>query len=395
VDSATFQELLWQHGMVQLEATVLARHVNNLSDSTVKRIQDSQITLYGLEGLDDFRVFTADSTSVRANAQWPNDSSLIFKKLRLATSVLLSFEKNGWCYVRQAYLGRWLEQLRLLARDIDLSCGKSGARKIRKRLYRKLAKTARKLTAKLGWEWERVLDVVMGQKIRPSHARLREEGVEVMENAIVDALHLIDFSETRTQWDPEVEREEHEKITGVVEQDAVIIKKGGREPNFGFKPQMANSGNGFITAMIVERGNTSDSESFIPLLDEAIARTGVVPTVATVDDGYSSQLNWKRAHNIRKVEVVSISGSKGRAVIGEELYESEAYKDARRIRGKGEFPFFILKHIHEMDRMKRTGISPVRREILEKAIAFNAMRAVQLRKQNAKAAAISASANAA
>ena len=82
---------------------------------------------------------------------------------------------------------------------------------------------------------------------------------------------------------------------------------------------------------------------------------------------------------------MSISGAKGRNVIGDDLYDSEAYRDARRIRGKLEFPFFVLKYVHEMARMKRTGLSAVCREITEKVLAYNFARLIQLRKQRAAA----------
>lgn len=380
-DSASFEAFLLRHGLKRADPTALARHANNLSSETIDAIHHAQIARFLREGLDDFGLFSADSTSVRANAQWPNDSSLIYKLLRRGAATLSKFKERGWCRLRAAQTGKWLDEVERLAKAIDLQAGKTDAAAERKKLYARLTRVAHRLAVRLGDQWDRVQDEVLGIDLRPSHARARQESIDDLERCLVDALHLIDFAEVRTQQDGNVARKSYEKITGVVEQDAEIIRKGGRQDQFGFKIQAAFSDNGVITALILDKGNVSDSASMLPLLDAAIARTGVTPKVGTVDDGYASKYNFSQAVNVRGLEVMSISGAKGRHAIGDDLYDTDEYRDARRVRGKLEFPFFVLKHVHEMDRMKRSGLAAVRREITEKILAYNFARMVQLRKQ--------------
>ena len=390
-DSTTFSTFLWQHGLSHADPTALARHVNNLSAETMELIHQAQLAQFREEKLDDFAIFSADSTSVRANAQWPNDSNLSYKLLRRALSTLRIFaEKKQWCRLRFHLTQKWLDQLERTAKAIDLQTGKTDAVKVRKVLYAELVTVSRKLAIRLGHQWDRVHDEVVNHDLRPSLARIRQAAIDDLERCLVDALNIIDFAEERTQGESKVERDAHEKITGIVEQDAEIIRKGGRQDQFGFKIQAAFSGNGVVTALIVEKGNVSDSKSLLPLLKAAIARTGVTPTMGTVDDGYSSKENFTKAAKPYGLEVMSISGAKGRNVIGDDLYDSEAYRDARRIRGKLEFPFFVLKYVHEMARMKRTGLSAVRREITEKVLAYNFARLIQLRKQRAAAELVAA-----
>ena len=385
-DSTTFSTFLWQHGLSHADPTALARHVNNLSAETMELIHQAQLAQFREEKLDDFAIFSADSTSVRANAQWPNDSNLTYKLLRRALSTLRAFaEKKQWCRLRFHLTQKWLEQLERTAKAIDLQTGKTNAAKVRKVLYAELVTVSRKLAIRLGHQWDRVHDEVMNHDLRPTQARIRQAAIDDLERCLIDVLNVIDFAEERTQGESNVERDPHEKITGIVEQDAEIIRKGGRQDQFGFKIQAAFSGNGVVTALIVKKGNVSDSKSLLPLLKAVIARTGVTPTMGTVDDGYSSKENFTKAAKPYGLEVMSISGAKGRNVIGDDLYDSEAYRDARRIRGKLEFPFFVLKYVHEMARMKRTGLSAVRREITEKVLAYNFARLIQLRKQRAAA----------
>jgi hypothetical protein len=70
--------------------------------------------------------------------------------------------------------------------------------------------------------------------------------------------------------------------------------------------------------------------------------------------------------------------------INPKLWTSEAYTEGRRLRGLMESPISVMKQTGCLDRMRRTGVDAVRREIYEKVIAYNAVRAVQIRKRAAE-----------
>jgi IS5 family transposase len=388
-DSTAFHVLLDEFRIDYICPTVLARHLNTLSDDTVKHIWDTQITCCRDEKLDDFDIFMADSTSVRANSEWPKDSRVIFKLLRRAVNTFLDFENKGWCTIRWYSMKKWLKQIHGFAREIDFTCGKRNGARNRRKLYRKLVTVAGRLADRLGIEWDRVQGDINAICLCPSQAKLRWQATEALQTTLIDAEILIPYVYVRTQVNSREEREEHEKVLSVNDIDAEIIRKGGREPNFGYKPQLAASRQGFITAAIVTVGNVSDARSLIPLLDESIARCAVTPSLGTVDDGYSSAENWRQAVEKRGLGALSMKGATGKGVIDKiapELWESEDYQEGRRLRGLMESPIFVLKQMNGLDRMRRTGVAAVRREITEKIIAYNAVRAVQLRKRAAAAA---------
>jgi hypothetical protein len=81
------------------------------------------------------------------------------------------------------------------------------------------------------------------------------------------------------------------------------------------------------------------------------------------------------------MQTMSTSGAKRRKVIGEALWDRDDYREAGRLRGLMESPIFVLKHVNGVTRMRRAGVAAVRLEIIEKIIAYNAVRAVQLRKR--------------
>ena len=80
-----------------------------------------------------------------------------------------------------------------------------------------------------------------------------------------------------------------DKVLSISDPDVAYIQKGGRIPVIGYKPQIARSGNGFICGHITPRGNASDSSMFMPTLNHVIANTLVIPSIVSVDDGYTSQ----------------------------------------------------------------------------------------------------------
>ena len=55
--------------------------------------------------------------------------------------------------------------------------------------------------------------------------------------------------------------------------DAGFIAKGQRVPVIGYKPQLARSGAGFITGLLLPKGNASDSGQLVPMFDEVVRRT--------------------------------------------------------------------------------------------------------------------------
>jgi hypothetical protein len=105
-----------------------------------------------------------------------------------------------------------------------------------------------------------------------------------------------------------------EKIISLSDSDASFIVKGGWNTVVGYRPQLARSGSGFVTALVLPRGNAADSRHLVGMVKEQITNTGVIPTMASADDGYSSQEGLEEVLNLG-VKVVSISGAKGKKLL--------------------------------------------------------------------------------
>ena len=110
----------------------------------------------------------------------------------------------------------------------------------------------------------------------------------------------------------------------------------------GYRPQLARSGSGFVTALVLPRGNAADSRHLVAMVKEQITNTGVIPAMTSADDGYSSQEGREEVLGLG-VEVVSISGAKGKRLLEAQQWKSRPYRQARAERSAIESLVFTLK----------------------------------------------------
>ena len=154
------------------------------------------------------------------------------------------------------------------------------------------------------------------------------------------------------------------------------------------------SGGGLITSLSIESGNPADSASLQPLVEASIANTQVTPAAVSADDGYASAQGLKDVHALG-VESVSISGAKGKKLLGEETWKQPEMLALRNWRSAVESLIYVLKHGYGFGRLGRRGLEAVRRELTEKALAYNLDRLILLRKRQAQASALAPPAEAA
>ena len=104
-----------------------------------------------------------------------------------------------------------------------------------------------------------------------------------------------------------------EKLVSLFEPHADIIRKGGRDVQYGHKLNLVTGKSGLILDVVVEAGNPADAERFLPMLDRQIARCGVPPRQMAADGGYASLDNLKQA-KARGVQDVAFHKKRGIAV---------------------------------------------------------------------------------
>ena len=383
LESRTLNLYLQSRGQTFPGWTTILENVNAISVDTRSFILDAQLAMIRQDELDDFSAVIVDSTAVKANSAWPTDARMLLGLLQRAFRASQKLEDFGLRNVPKHWVPRWLKKLQRLLFRINTASGKPHATRKRKKYYRQLLEEAEKILNYLLAECNGRDPVAEVSGLPPSRQRLLVRLWAGLEDDLINACAVCNYTSERIFEG--LQRPAKEKLLSLGDLSASYIEKGGREGVIGYKPQVARSGNGFVTALIVSEGNDADSTQLSPMVEQVQQRTGVQPREITADDGYAVEelRNQLLAEGIDKVY---LCGAMAKAFIPEEEWEDPAYQEARRGRSAVESLMFVLKFLFGFGRLRRRGLEAVQAELLQKAIAHNFYRMVLLRSQAQAAA---------
>jgi len=377
VESITMNTILENLAAKMPGRSTIIENINAVTNETREIIFECQLADVLDMGLDDFKQMLIDSTSVESNNRWPTDAGVIIRLMERVVRQFAALEKFGINAVPEFYLPLWLKKSKQCHFKINNTSGFKGAVDVRKKCYKELYKEAGKAVNFLVGHFQSRKVHADNLDIPPSQKEMALTITASIERDLADAVYVIEYSRERIFEDKS--RPSAEKIMSLSDDAAAFIKKGDRTHVIGYKPQLARSVTGFVTALLVENGNPSDSRQLLPTVKKHIASTGVTPELVSADDGYSSQDGYDDIKELN-VEIVSLSGAKGKKILGEELWIQDEYIDARRGRSAVESLMFTLKYMYEFGRMRRRGMEAVRAEMLEKVTAYNIMKAAKIKK---------------
>ena len=134
-------------------------------------------------------------------------------------------------------------------------------RRLRKRLLRDLESVRRNLEGRAD--------------LLPSRRLVGEEALCLIAEDLAALEQAANVCERRVMAQEKVPVAE--KIISLSDSDASFIVKGGWNTVVGYRPQLARSGSGFVTALVLPRGNAADSRHLVAMIKEQITNTGVIP----------------------------------------------------------------------------------------------------------------------
>ena len=93
-----------------------------------------------------------------------------------------------------------------------------------------------------------------------------------------------------------------EKIISLSDSDTSFIVKGGWNTVVGYRPQLARSGRGFVTALVLPRGNAADSPHLVAMAQEQITNTGCATPRSFVGTGQVQEqiISLELARGVRR-----------------------------------------------------------------------------------------------
>jgi hypothetical protein len=378
-ESMTLKLWLEHLGLELPPASTLSDNLNAVSNQTRRLIHDVQLRYILQGGLDDFQKCFIDSTAVEANTERPTDSSILVRLIARVCTTGSNLHRLDLPDMNQIGLLKQQEELRRLSQQIHFLNGKARGEAKRRKLYFQLLRRARRLRKRLLRDLESVRRNLEGRADLPPSRRLMGQEVLCLITEDLAALEqAANVCERRIMEQEEVPVAE--KIVSLSDSDASFIVKGGWNTVVGYRPQLARSGHGFVTALVLPRGNAADSPHFATMVKEQIANTGVIPSIASADDGYSTQQGREEVLGLG-LKVVSISGAKGKKLIDVQQWKSKPYRQARAERSAMESLVFTLKEGFEFGEMVRRTHDNVLAEMLEKVLAYNISQIIRARKK--------------
>lgn len=89
-----------------------------------------------------------------------------------------------------------------------------------------------------------------------------------------------------------------EKVVSLFEPHTDIIKKGGRDVEYGHKVTLSTGKSGLVLDAVIEDGNPPDTTCFLPMLKRHIAQHGRPPISLAADGEYVQQDNLLQAKQL-------------------------------------------------------------------------------------------------
>ena len=378
-ESMTLKLWLEHLGLELPPASTLSDNLNAVSNQTRSLIHQAQLRYIFQGGLDDYQKCFIDSTAVEANTERPTDSTFLVRLIARVCTSGGNLHRVDLPDMNPIGLLAQQQELRRMSQQIDFLNGKARAEAKRKKLYFQLLRRVRRLRKRLLRDLESVRRNLEGRvDLPPSRRLMAQEVLGLISEDLAALEQAANVCERRVMEQEKVPVAE--KIISLSDSDASFIVKGGWNTVVGYRPQLARSGRGFVTALVLPRGNAADSPHFATMVKEQITNTGVTPSMASADDGYSTQQGREEVLGLG-LKVVSISGAKGKKIIAAQQWKSQPYRRARAERSAMESLVFTLKEGFEFGALARRTHENVLAEMLEKVIAYNICQIIRLRKK--------------
>ena len=276
-ESMTLHWWLENLGLSLPPASTLSENLNAVSNATRDYIHKAQLRYIVDEGLDDFRSLYLDSTAIAANTERPTDSGLITKLVERICRRGGKLDRFGLPNFNPSGLAQLQQDLRGMHREIGFSTGKPKKQAKLKKLYYQLLRRGRRVCRRFERELAVVEKALSQRELLPSQRLVAQEAVELIGADIQGIGQVAAAGERRILAGEKVPSSE--KVISISDGDAAFIVKGGWDTVVGYRPQLGRSGQGFVSALLVPRGNAADNAQLVDVVLDHWDRTGVLPRV--------------------------------------------------------------------------------------------------------------------
>jgi IS5 family transposase len=160
-----------------------------------------------------------------------------------------------------------------------------------------------------------------------------------------------------------------EKVVSLFEPHTDIIIKGRREVEYGHKVTLSTGTSGLVLDAVIEAGNPTDTQCFLPMLERHIKQYGKAPKDLATDGGYASLANLNKAKGLG-VQNVAFHKKRGlsiEAMTGQRWL----YYKLKRFRAGIEAGISYLKRCFGLSRCNWKGLAHYKAYVWSSIFAHN------------------------
>ena len=260
--------------------------IRRIKPETLEAIHEILSQNWLEQGVLSMEKLRIDSTVVASNIAPPSDSHLLNDGIRVLSRLLTRSKGATGIKIRFTDQRRSSKSL-----SFQIFNAKNAEKE---RLYPDLLKLSRLVLKQV----DRGL-----QSVRSSagESDQKENWVLAIEHYRDLMLQVIDQTKRRVIDKESVHSSE--KVVSLFEPHTDIIVKGFRDVQYGHKINLSSERRGFITYLSIEKGNPSDKDLFLPVLDYHQSTLKGLPNSVVADGGYASQANVTkgRSKGIKRV----------------------------------------------------------------------------------------------
>jgi IS5 family transposase len=341
--------------------STLCRYDHLLTDEVLKQINEYVVRGAKEKKVTRGRKMRVDSTAVEADIHYPTDSGLLYDCIKVVSRLA------GQCRKLGLATGEKTRDFTRSAKKQMLHIIKYARKRSEegksefKDTYRKLIGIAKRCVSNAGKLTESIPEQSIGKAV--SIRKQLEQIIPITEQVM---------NQTRRRILNDEKLPSDEKILSIFQSDAYTIRKGKRgKPNeFGKVLEIQQSDGKIITHWTIHDSNVSDTERFIPAVEQHRKTFGKPPNLASGDRGFSSEDNERDAQALG-VKHVCLP-KRGKKSKERSQYEKQRwFKAGHRFRAGIEGTISVLKRKHGLSRCRNRGDNAFERWNGLAIIAYN------------------------
>lgn len=354
-DSMSYRTFARLGGGASPKRSSLQASIRRIKPVTLEKVFQALLSAHVDTGIISLEKVRIDSTVVKANITPPSDSQLLNDGVRVLSRLLAkSRESTG---VRFRFTDKRKSSKSLSYRIFNAK------RTEKEALYPALLQVVRVVLKQV----ERALQQAKREgRLGESQTQWCDQ-VEHYRDLL---LKVVDQTQRRLFCGETVLASD--KIVSLFEAHTDIIVKGSRDVEYGHKVNLSSDAKGFITYFAIEKGNPSDAERFIPIIQAHIESFGTPPTSTACDGGYASLDN---VHNARALGVTRVVFHKKRGISYLDMgVKKKTFDRLRNFRAGVEGNISELKRVFGVSKALWKGLDGFQAFVWSSVISYNLTR---------------------